>query len=197
MCKACRANIDNTEPKTIATRNELILKPPTLPQSETSDQSEQALAELLLHGESQLICVVCNENMVTEDRCETCSCPCHGGCLHVDSSGNVTDICQNCATSGEQEKVSVTTDVTPHDVVTGHVEEKSPLSNQSRTSSDQSLECSQQKSSSETDIDRLDPIMDSVAQCQDTKMVVEPKAGSRPNKKAQSQTDATVKLPEI
>ena len=117
--------------------------------------------------------------------------------MHVDSSGNVTDICQNCAASREQQKVSVITDVTPHDVVTGHAEEKSPLSNQSRTSSNQSLECSQQKSSSETDIDRLDPIMDSVAQCQDTKMVVEPKASSRPNKKAQSQTDATVKLREI
>ena len=97
MCNACQANIDNTEPKTIATRNELTLKPPTLPQSVTSDQSEQTLAELLLHEESQLICVVCNENMKTEDRCGTYSCPCHGGCMHVDSSGNVTDICQNCA----------------------------------------------------------------------------------------------------
>ena len=114
--------------------------------------------------------------------------------MHVDSSGNVTDICQNCAASREQQKVSVITDIIPHDVVTGRVEEKSPLSNQSRTSSNQNLECSQQKSSSETDIDRLDPIMDSVTQCQDAKMVVEPKASSRPNKKAQSQTDATVKL---
>ena len=34
-------------------------------------------------------------------------------------------------------------------------------------------------------------------QCQDTKMVVEPKASSRPKKKAQSQTDTTVKLREI
>ena len=183
MCKACRANIDNTEPKTIATRNELTLKPPTLPQSETSDQSVQTLAELLLHEESQLICVVYNENMETEDRCETCSCPCHGGCMHVDSSGNVTDICQYCAAAREQQKVSVITDVTPHDVVVGHAEGKSPLSNQSRTRSNQSLECSQQKSSSETDIDRLDPIMDSVAQCQDTKVVEEHKASSRPNKK--------------
>ena len=124
MCKTCRANIDNTEPKTIVTRNEPTLKPPTLPQSEISDQSEQTLAELLLNEESQLICVVCNKNMEAEDRCEKCLCPCHGGCMHVVSSGNFTDICQNCAASQEQQKLSVITDFTPHDVVTGHAGRK-------------------------------------------------------------------------
>ena len=40
--------------------------------------------------------------------------------------------------------------------------------------------------------------MDSVAQSQEMKMVVEPKASSRPKKKkAQSQTDAKLKLPKI
>ena len=207
VCKACRANSENTDPKTVVTGDSQILQLPAMPHPEADVQSDQTTVEILLQEENHQICVVCHESMGGENRCHTCSGSCHERCMQVDSNGDVTDICQNCAASQEQLQILSNIDSienqedgnreTAQD--NNHTVERPDHHTQKNSSSNpgQEEESNQREVIPDQNNSSTDSSKRNKSQDNDLNVASEPKQTSRQSKKTQNQADAAVKLREL
>ena len=207
VCKVCRANSENTDPKTVVTGGSQILQLSATPHPEADVQSDQTTAEILLQEENHQICVVCHESMGGENRCHTCLGSCHERYMQVDSNGDVTDICQNCAASQEQLQILSNIDSIEnqedgnretaqdnnHTVERpDHHTQKNSSSNPGQEEGSNQHEVIPDQNNSSTDSSKRNK-----SQENDLKVASEPKQTSRQSKKIQNQTDAAVKLREL